>query len=270
MNKNIILPVLIAFFFQFQEHKVLEIKGYSAKFPDQNATKILRAQVNELAQNNPTIIYINGQTNKKQIALTFDDASNIHKVNQIINILDQYGLKAAFFCIGNDIEKTPQIARNIDNNGHLVLNHSYSHTKYTELSIEAIEIDFLRAEKVFLQAIGKRTKLIRPPYGAINQDITNTLKNKGYSIAYWSLDSFDWLETINNIQQNIIKNVRNDEIILFHCKTSTIRSLPQIIENLQQRGFKIVRLDELIQKKAYRRKSYFIKSTISRKFSFDN
>ncbi len=256
MTKNIILPVLIAFFFQFQEHKVLEIKGYSAKFPDQNAVQTLRALVNELAQNNPSTIYINGQTNKKQVALTFDDASNIHKVNQIINILEQYGLKAAFFCIGRDIEKTPQIAKNINNSGHLVLNHSYSHKKYTELSIEAVEADFLHAEKVFLQAIGKRTKLIRPPYGTINQEITDTLKNKGYSIAYWSLDSFDWLETVNNIQQNVINNVRNDEIILFHCKNSTIRSLPQIIENLQQRGFKIVRLDKLIQKKAYRRYAF--------------
>ena len=80
MTKNIILPVLIAFFFQFQEHKVLEIKGYSAKFPDQNAVQTLRALVNELAQNNPSTIYINGQTNKKQVALTFDDASNTKSI----------------------------------------------------------------------------------------------------------------------------------------------------------------------------------------------
>ncbi|WP_407269665.1 polysaccharide deacetylase family protein [Radiobacillus sp. PE A8.2] len=192
------------------------------------------------------------ETKEKQVALTFDDWGSDYKVSQILNILDNYGIKATFFLRTNNIEANPNLARAIFEAGHDVANHTYSHPDITKLSPEALQEEVVRSHQILTKAIQAQPLMVfRPPYGTVDEQSARAVAATGYKhIALYDVDSEDWVEntTAEQIETKVLNEAKSGSIILLHLldDMETSDALPTIIETLQQRGFSFVKLSEVI------------------------
>jgi peptidoglycan/xylan/chitin deacetylase (PgdA/CDA1 family) len=104
--------------------------------------------------------------------------------------------------------------------------------------------------------IGKVPSLVRPPYGIVTDAVLEVARAKGVKLVIWSSDTCDWSQKdALHIAQNVLENVRSGEIVLMHSncdKLQTAKALPQIIEGLRAKGYKIVTLDYLLKTMAYK------------------
>jgi polysaccharide deacetylase family sporulation protein PdaB len=202
--------------------------------------------------------YRMGDPSKPQVALTFDDGPDVQWTPQILDVLDQKGAKATFFVLGREVEKNPQIAARIVQEGHVIGNHGYSHTVLTRLSSSQISLELARANNAISAATGVQPRLLRPVGGAFNQTVLNTAAQNGYSVILWSVDPQDW-KGINAtaVVNRVIANTRQGSIILLHSGegpnlTGTVQGLPKIIDQLRAKGLQLVTIPELLGLQAYR------------------
>ncbi|CAI9395615.1 hypothetical protein BACSP_04176 [Bacillus sp. T2.9-1] len=234
---------------------VLDIKGNSDQLTNKQwqAMQTWRSDIVNFKENQPNL-YINGR-NEKKISLTFDDGPDEIVTPKIIEILQNHHVKGNFFFIGSEAEKYPQVVKNAYENGNLVLSHSYHHVDLTTLSNAEQANEINNAGLAIQTIIGKEPAMIRPPYGETNETLIENAKDKGYSVIIWSIDTLDWSQKdAENIIKNVTDNLRNGDIILMHSdseKTETAKALPTIIEAVQEKGFEIVGLDELLGVEAY-------------------
>lgn len=226
--------------------KIMPIIGYSEKFNKKTEQAQLRKDVYALAKAYPDQLYINGQTDSLKVSLTFDDGPGPKTTSEILEILNHYDVSATFFCIGNRIKKYPKLAAQIHNEGHCILNHSYTHAKFTEIDSLEITAELQKTNSVIKQVTGSEPHWVRPPYGAIDSFIFQTVMAEDMGVIYWSADTYDWLETGEFVLNMMRDSIRNDEIILLHERPQTVKILPELIEILQQQGYKIIPLYELI------------------------
>lgn len=187
----------------------------------------------------------------KVIALTFDDGPSSY-TQRYLDILDKYGIKATFFCLGPAAEKNPDLVKAIKNQGSQIASHTKSHGD----PLPTLDADTLRSEisdafDSIEGAGGGATTVIRPPYGDFNND--TWLKSNGTLSAsvIWNLDSEDWtLPGADAIVSNCTNGAYSGAIILMHDgggnRDQDLEALPRIIENLQDKGYKFVTINELM------------------------
>lgn len=190
---------------------------------------------------------------KKQVALTFDAAWGNEDTETLIEILDRYGVKATFFVIGQWAEKYPESVRALYDAGHDIMNHSYDHRHYTELSSADMVQDAHRASEAIRKITGTRPNLFRPPYGDYNASVVESLQNAGYFTIQWDVDSLDWKDlSATEITKRVLGGAKNGSIVLFHnAALHTPEALPGIIEGLQGQGYELVKVSDMIYKNQY-------------------
>lgn len=152
----------------------------------------------------------------KKIALTFDDGP--HPITpQILALLKVYNAKATFFCIGKNIEQHPEILKQIFEDGHVIGNHSFSHSHF---------FDFYRKDKVVQElqdtnaiiekSIGKKVRFFRPPYGVTNPSIAKALNVTQHLVIGWNIRSMDgMIKNEKIIYSRIEKRIAPGSIVLF-------------------------------------------------------
>lgn len=199
-------------------------------------------------------VFVNGDTTKKIVALTFDDAPDENNTHRILDILKKHDVKASFFMIGTTMndENITAVKRSFDE-GHLVLNHSFNHPRFTNLDENETLLQLDRAASRIESITGSYPLLFRPPYGSINANVVNTVNTSGSTIILWSLDSLDWtLKDPYAVANNVVSNVRNGDIILMHRNKTSVASLEMIIETLSAIGYRFTTLDKMLGLKAYK------------------
>lgn len=223
---------------------------------EKNSMDEWRKTAVELAKANTTSLFINGFTKEKKIALTFDDGPDRTITPKILDILNENNVKASFFFIGNQIDSVSNIVKIADAEGHLVLNHSFTHPQLTKKSDSEIQNELLNTENKIFQLIGKRPAIIRPPYGDLSQETVTSITQNNYKMVQWSIDTLDWSQMEkDNIVKNAVGNARPGDIILMHSnsnKTPTVEALPVIIKELTDKGYEFVTLDKLLDIPAYK------------------
>ena len=210
----------------------------------------------KVAKQYPNDVFLNGDTHKKQVALTFDDGPDGKITPKILDILKQNNVKGNFFFIGENVAKFPKVVKRADKEGNLVLNHSYNHPDFKKENNEEIKNQILKTENVIYKIIGKKPAIIRPPYGDVDGRIVSTILQTDDKIAIWSIDTLDWSQKEkDNIVKNVLDNLRPGDIILMHSngdKAATAEALPIIIKGIKEKGYEIVTLDKMLNIKAYR------------------
>jgi len=192
-------------------------------------------------------------TNKKIISLTFDDGPDAVVTQQILQILKNYNIPAAFFCVGEKIEKNPDLLREVYGDGHIVGNHSYSHSKIFDLRstknmVKEIEI----TNKIIEQTIGKKPTLFRPPFGVTNPLLAKAIKRTGVISMGWSLRSWDTNGKIDSVVERLRRKVHPGDIILFHDnRTNTVEILNRLLPYLFDNGYQVIALDKLLKINPY-------------------
>jgi peptidoglycan-N-acetylglucosamine deacetylase len=196
-------------------------------------------------------IFFNGNTSLHEIALTFDDGPQPIYTLQVLHILQAYGVKATFFCIGRQIPRYASIVEQVSHAGNVIADHTWDHFDLTKLSIASMQWELNGTANEIEQVTGVRPVLFRPPYGFINTTVKNMSAQLGLTPVMWNVDPNDWrLPGTNAIVQRVLANTGNGSVILMHDgggnRSQTVQALPQIISGLQQRGFRFVTVPQLL------------------------
>ena len=133
---------------------------------------------------------------EKQIALTIDAAWEDDKTAFILDTLDTYGVKATFFLCGFWVDKYPDMVKEIYDRGHEIGNHSNTHPHMTKLSAAQMKKDVEECEKMIEKITGVRSNLFRAPYGEYNDAVILAMREAGYEVIQWDLDTVDMKWTL--------------------------------------------------------------------------
>lgn len=194
------------------------------------------------------------ETDKDQIAITFDNAWGADDIPTILRALDKYKAKATFFVLGSWAEKYPEIVKEIYDKGHEIANHSYAHHKPTKLDKEGLAKEITKGNDAIKKVTGEECIIYRPPYGDYNDFVISTAKELGMYSIQWDVDSLDWKPetTKGDILKRVGDKTKPGSILLFHNDTKyTAEVLPEVLELLTSKGFEYVTVSELIYKENY-------------------
>ena len=202
------------------------------------------AEAKVINQGNPDI---------KEMALTFDDGYSVEKIRQIKDKLDMYNVKGTFFFVGSFIASNKDIVRELEADGHMVVSHSFSHKNFTKVSPEVMIGEIENTKIAYTNATDKKIlPYFRPPYGGYNDKVLQTIgKNHDLYVVMWNIDTKDWEghppEYISNV---VLSNAENGGIVLMHTTkhVKTEEALDSIIVGLQEKGYSLVRVDEMFSK----------------------
>ena len=196
------------------------------------------------------------EKNKKVVALTFDDGPDGKTTPQALDILAKYKIKATFFVQGKNIAGNESILKRMQSEGHEVGNHSWNHPILTKLSLEDAKKQLTDTEDAITKVLGKSSKLMRPPYGAISDDIRNNLD---LSFIMWNVDSLDWKSKNEAaILTEIQRQVKNGSIILMHdIHAETVNALPKVIDYLKGQGYDFVTIPDLLDSRLKAHQLYY-------------
>ena len=174
--------------------------------------------------------------NKKVVYLTFDDGPIPEITPWVLDLLDQYNIKATFFCVGDNVQKHPDIYQMILDRGHMVGNHTFHHIQ----GLRTLSKNYIKDVKQAGQLIN--SKLFRPPHGYLR--IHQFWKaRKDYKVIMWDVVTRDYsrLKTSEQVFNNVKKYTRNGSVIVFHDSLKAgdrmKKALPCSIEWLLEQGY---------------------------------
>lgn len=188
------------------------------------------------------------------VSITFDDGPNPEFTPKVLELLKKHRAKATFFIIGKNAEKYPELVKEIENSGHIIGNHSYSHSnKFGFFSTSKIVWEIKKTDKVLESIIGKKPLIFRPPFGVTNPNIKKALKQTNHYSIGWSKRSLD---TTSLSEETIFKKVSDQlkpgDVILLHDQNKkTIAVLERLLLFLEQHQLKSVSVDQLFEIQAY-------------------
>ena len=193
-------------------------------------------------------IYCVDKGDEKVISISFDAAWGNEDTQQLIDIMDRYGVKATFFVVGDWVENFPESVKALSDAGHEVMNHSNTHPHMTQLSKEKMKEEVNACSNKIEKVTGKRPTLLRAPYGDYNNDVVQAVRECGCYTIQWDVDSLDWKDlSAGEITKRVLDKVKPGSIVLFHnAALHTPEALPGILEKLQGDGYRFVPISELI------------------------
>lgn len=182
----------------------------------------------------PNLIW-NIETKKQELYLTFDDGPTPEITPWVLKQLKQHNARATFFCIGSNIEKHPEIFKQILAEGHAVGNHTYSHLKgWKHKTVSYLE-DINKAQALLESKV--ENKLFRPPYGKLKHKQAKQLQKLGYKIVMWDVLSFDWDVKVSEEEcfKNIINSAKKGSIIVMHDSIKASHNLKAVLPKILKR-----------------------------------
>lgn len=215
---------------------------------------IIIASISVYASSNKLLPIYCVETDKKQIAISFDAAWGNDDTEELIEILKEYDVPATFFVVGAWVDKYPESVKQLSDAGHQIQNHSNTHPNMPQLSASQM-VDEIKACNEKIKAVtGKTPTLFRPPYGDYNNQTIKTLSDLNMYTIQWDVDSLDWKDnaTAESICKRVTSKVKNGSIVLFHNDAEhTPEALPQILKCLKDEGYEFVFIEDLILKENY-------------------
>ncbi len=186
----------------------------------------------------------NINTDRKEIYLTFDDGPTPEITEWVLQTLDDFNAKATFFCIGNNIEKHPEVFQHIITEGHTIGNHTYNHLKGWKHKAKVYVRDVLKTEKIIRNfTTDTSNNLFRPPYGKFKNKQSKKLLELGYKIILWDVLSYDWDKSVSEeiCFKNVTSAAKEGSIVVFHDSIKASRNLkyvlPKVLEYYTEKGY---------------------------------
>src|SRR4051812_35978816 len=187
---------------------------------------------------------------EKDIALTFNIGWGDEKAEPILDVLKKENVKSAtFFLAGSWAERHPDIVNHIVKDGYEIGILGYDYVDYLDVEDAKIAKDISKAQEAFTKLNVKNIKLLRAPTGHFDERTLKIANRYGYTVVHWKVDSKDWNNPgVPAIVKNVDKADKGD-IVLLHASDAakqTAKALPLILENIRQKGFKLVSVSEMI------------------------
>lgn len=197
------------------------------------------------------LVYNHYKTLNPYLCLTFDDGPDKVQTPKVLALLKKYNVKATFFVLGEEVEYQKDILKQVLNEGHEIGNHFYKHDNINKLSEQEIYESIVKNNQLIYEVCNYIPKLVRPPYGIINDKLKRVCGRLNMKIITWNKDSKDWNQTKDSIIINkMLDKPSNGDIMLFHDGskkyTNTLSSLDVVIPCLQKKGFEFVTVSKLL------------------------
>jgi peptidoglycan/xylan/chitin deacetylase (PgdA/CDA1 family) len=214
--------------------------------------------------NSPTVTWFGSQVSHgprdgREVAITFDDGPDDPYTLEIARILDARGAKGTFFMVGKALDRRPDIARALRADGHLLGNHSYHHDEWRWLDPRYPELD--RTQTAFRHNLGVCPTFYRAPHGQHTPLLAHVVGDHGMTMVGWEVSSGDWnTRDAGLIARRTLDKVKPGSIIVLHDgldgsvtadRSVLVRAVPMILDGLERRGLKPVRLDALLHERGY-------------------
>ena len=199
-------------------------------------------------------IFCKAETDKKEIAISFDDGPAVNYTPAILQVLKNENVKATFFCIGNRIAGNEDILKQIKEAGHIIGNHSYSHHFWFDVySAQKMQEDMKQMDAEMIRVTGLKPKLFRPPYGVTNPNLKKAIIKGGYTPVGWSVRSMDTvIKDENKLLRKINTGIKPGAVFLFHdTSKATLHVLAEFIKEVKKRGYNIIPLHKLLALQPY-------------------
>jgi peptidoglycan/xylan/chitin deacetylase (PgdA/CDA1 family) len=186
---------------------------------------------------------------ENKVFLTFDDGPTPEITEWTLDELKKYDAKATFFCIGNNINKHPEIFDKVIADGHAIGNHTFNHLKGWETDTAEYINNATLCQSKITNHKSQITNLFRPPYGKIKPLQSKKLRALGYKIIMWDSISYDFdtETTEEKCLENVLKNIQSGSIIVFHDSIKAERNLkytlPKVLEYCKQMGFECSKIE---------------------------
>ena len=181
----------------------------------------------------------------KRVALTFDDGPHPAYTEQLLDGLKERGVVATFFVTGEHAELHPDIIKRMQDEGHLIGNHTYTHIQLTKSNREKFKQELVKTNEVLQEITGEEVLYVRPPYGAWDKKLETELNM--FPIL-WTIDPLDWCKSnASCIAQAVLKKVGENDIILMHdYYKSSVEAALMVVDELQKQGYEFVTVDKLL------------------------
>ncbi|MFO7938949.1 MAG: polysaccharide deacetylase family protein [Bacteroidales bacterium] len=188
-----------------------------------------------------------GKTHQRHIALTFDDGPSKY-TGKILAILEKHKVQATFFVIGKHAAQAPEWVKQIQNQGHTLGNHTYSHSYFFDFwSSRKMAADMAKANNMITKITGTTPQFFRPPYGVTNPPLALAVKKSNLTPIGWSLRSLDTIKTARKLQEKLLSKVGPGKIILLHdTMPTTANILDEFLTEMKKQNYKVVPLSELL------------------------
>ncbi len=196
-------------------------------------------------------VYSSNAKNNNKIALTFDDGPHPKITPKILDVLDEFGIKATFFVIGVNIDNYPAPLIRAVKEGHEIGNHTNSHSILKSMNKSYIREEIEACKEKVYDLTGYNVNLIRPPCGMYDDKMIDIARSNGDKIILWNIDTNDWAHfSTQRIVETVKNSVKGGDIILFHDYVSgenyTVEALKIIIPLLMKEGYEFVTVNQLL------------------------
>ncbi|HTD42432.1 MAG TPA: polysaccharide deacetylase family protein [Mucilaginibacter sp.] len=194
------------------------------------------------------------KTDKKIIAISFDDGPDPVNSPRILELLRDHQAESVFFNIGSKVSGNEAILNQTHNEGHIIGNHTFSHHFWFDLfSFKKMAADMQMMDEEMNGVIGKKPKLFRPPYGVTNPNIKRAIIAGNYTPVGWSVRSMDTLiKDEKKLLNKLINKVKPGAVFLFHdTSKTTVSILPAFLNHVKSNGYEIIRLDKMLNLQPY-------------------
>ena len=181
----------------------------------------------------------------RRVALTFDDGPHPYYTEQLLDGLKERGVKATVFVTGEHAKLHPDVIQRMYEEGHLIGNHTYSHIQLRKNNQEAFREELIRTNEVIGEITGGEVLYVRPPYGSWDKSFEKELN---MIPVLWTIDPLDWCShDASCVADKVLKKVKENDIILLHdCYDTTIEAAFQIVDELKEKWYLFVTVEELL------------------------
>ena len=230
---------------------VLEAGAWGLSFQQEGQSPIGPASVQQLQKYDA--VYL-GDTSRMVLYLTFDAGYENGCTEKILDVLQKHQVPAAFFLVGNYIEKNADLVRRMADEGHIVGNHTMHHYDMSKLSDKAaFSKELTDLEALFRQTTGKELpKYYRPPQGTYSRENLEMAKELGYQTVFWSLAYVDWNNdsqpTAEQAFSKLIPRTHNGAVVLLHSTSQTnAQILDELLTRWKEMGYSFESIDQLFR-----------------------
>ena len=244
----VILIGAVLGFLQFRSNAI-ETGNWGLSFRSEGQPPVGNAGIQELTKYDAAYI---GNTSEKVIYLTFDAGYENGCTEKILDILQKHDVPAAFFLVGNYIEKNADLVRRMVEDGHIVGNHTMHHYDMSKLSDKAaFSKELTDLEDLFRETTGKEMpKYYRPPQGTYSADNLKMAKELGYKTVFWSLAYVDWNNdaqpTAKYAFSKLLPRTHNGAVVLLHSTSTTnAEILDELLTQWKEQGYAFQSIDKL-------------------------
>lgn len=247
----LLLAVILAIVtvFRFLPDKTLATGSWGLSFQQEGIAPKGPASGEALAQYDAAYL---GDTTQKRLYLTFDSGYENGCTERILDVLKQHNVPAAFFLVGNYIERNPELVKRMVEEGHIVGNHTMHHYDMSKLSDKAsFTKELTDLEALYTQVTGQEMeKFYRPPQGIYSEENLVMAKELGYKTVFWSLAYVDWNNdsqpTREQAMAKLIPRIHNGAVVLLHSTSETnAKILDELLTKWEKMGFSFGEITEL-------------------------